>query len=69
MKRNRLQRTAVVVITIASMLLLYPSQAMVHAAQLTAMSDTMTRLQISVADVVHQLVFTPGTALENGGSV
>lgn len=38
------------------------------AAPITSASNTMSRLQVSVVDVEHEIVFTPGTAiLENTG--
>ena len=41
----------------------------VKAAAITSASDTMSRLQISIADVTHTMVFTPTTAINQDDGV
>jgi len=68
MSRRFLTHTVKVLLSVGLIFFAY-SPRKINASDITSISDTLSRLQISVADVTHSIKFTPTTAINQDDGV
>lgn len=67
MRKQKILSLLTTVTLLFGIVAFFPSTA--QAGSITSASDTMSRLQVSVTDVTHSIVFTPATAINQDDGV